>query len=632
MTTIVSDFSAWTANDTILIDDVDINLKLVDLNYATFISPSQINVDDVVTIRFNDQRVFYGKVSQCKKLTRTVDTTARFEIEVVEYAEQLKYKYLIDGQYSGMFIVNNGTKKLGDYVAQIIANTGWQDVSDAEYKNLTQVSGGGESGNIPSMGFSVCSVYSALQRLVVNIFGLGLWFEYPESGQLYIRYGEVNKTAEGFPVPTNIKLVEKNIDCAVTGIVVYGDDNKLRVAKGNLNPTVGGRVIAYRYSQCQNEDELTWIAQRIYEDRMNISYRYEVEFPAGWYNVREGDVIYIYDNITGLPNNVNGHGVKDVRVSTEKTVLGLGAKAVTIFDIYSDRLRIIDGDLLAYSPVAFDTGYCQVACASATTEYGAEVVSKFIPAGETFLGDFIVFPYIIDNDSYGGYTVFGIGAGASSVEVIGAGSSAAITFEEAMDTDWFPWTWKYAEIEVSYIFSEDNTQGAEVAWDCIFAATNGATQSLLPVITDGLQYQTATSYRRTMTHRWRVGESTNTPWCFPYITMTNAGTTDSVKILDFSVSLAIHYDVPYSQGQLSYDVVVQARLDAGEWFTIFDFTNPTPYVNAYYNLSKMYGLTNSNFTMNEEHAISFRAMGNGNVLCGLKGSFLAFDEKTKIIT
>jgi hypothetical protein len=113
--------------------------------------------------------------------------------------------------------------------------------------------------------------------------------------------------------------------------------------------------------------------------------------------------------------------------------------------------------------------------------------------------------------------------------------------------------------------------------------------------------------------------------------MTNAGTTSEVTILDFAVTLSIHYDVPYQQGTLSYNVIVDAQLDTLGWFTIFDYTAPDEYTTASYNLATIYDLSNDNFTVGATHTMTFRCKGDGSVMCGLRGSYLAFDEKTKIV-
>lgn len=645
--TTISDFNTWTATWSygtgILIDEVTVKLNLNDLNYATFISPIQINVNDMVSVYYNETLVFYGKVSQCKKLTRTVDTTARFDIELVEFAEELKYKYMIDDTYSARYITNSKSKRrvLGEYVSEILHGTGYIDISEEDYYGAFIVTGGESEDYIPPAGFSVCTVYSALNRIVCKIFGFGIWFEYDaRTGEKRIRYGEVNKTASGYPVPTNITLHQKAIDYNVDGIVVYNDDNSLSVSRGNIT---GDRVLAYRYSKCQNLDELKWIAQRIFEDRENISYRYEIEFPAGWYNIHEGDEIRIGDSLTGL--EVTRHGVKDVTFKQEKTIVGIGSNAVTVFDIYSDRLRIIDGDILAYDPKDFDTGYVTVV--SGTADYGAAASVDFMLGGTVFLGELIVGREIIDGDSDRGYTVFSIGATDSEVTI--GSTPVTISFAEAMDEDWFPWDWHYAEIVVQYIFDSNNEAGSEVEWNCIWTE-DGETESL-PLVSDGIDYQTASSIRRTITHKWFISQQTGVRFGYPLLTLTNTGTSSSFNLQDVAVNLVIHYTVT-GEDVLSEDVIVEAKLDDYDWFTIWDYNEIAGatqgeidlYCAATYDLAEMFDLEDDNFKIgiissddtdqekaNKRHTISFRSMGTGDVKCRLLGSYLAFNEKTEII-
>lgn len=629
MTTVLASTQAWTAND-VLISDPCITLSLKDLNYATFLSSTAIAVNESVTIKYGNKVVFEGKCSQCKGLSRTIDMIAKYDIELVEFAEELKYKYLMTNTYNAVFILNSNTndkKTLGEIVGYILEGTGWTDSSDPIWKSTPYIKG--TSDMIPSMGFGVCSVYNALNRIIVDVFGMGLWFDYT-NGTKSIRYGEYNKNATGYPIPTNIKLLEKDIDTNITGIVVYGDDNTLRASAGSIT---GGRVIAYRYTQCQSVSELQYIANKIYDDRKNITARHEIEFPAGWYNIREGDHIIISDTLTGLGVTATGHGVKDVKITTEKTVVGIGAGQVTVFDLYSSRLSIIDGDVLTANPIGFDSGLIPLMSAASADVWGNTVSGTYDFEGKTFLGDFIVAPTIYDRYTTGGYTTLGFGTSAATAAV-----PCTIDFDGVIDSALWISSWKYVEIELTYVFDPDNTAtGAEIEWTCVWPG--------LTVNSDNLEYQSASVSARTLIHRWRINETAGAQYSFPTLTGTLKSGANAT-LLDLACTITIHYDAPTISGTLSHNVIVQTQIDGqSEWVTLFDYTNAEAYTNAEYNLATIYGLNNVNFplynyTTNKAipYTFNFRCKGSASgggvaeIMCGISGSYLAFEYSTKIIT
>lgn len=632
---------AWMAND-YLISDVNIKLNLTDLNYATFTCPARLVAANSVIIRYEEQIVFRGTVSQCKKMNRTIDGMAAYDVEAVEIAAELKTKYVNTASIPGLYIRNdNNDKTLGSIVTMILDAGGcydWQDVSDDTTKRLEQVTYAGLSDDIPSIGFSSCSVFNALRRVVTDIFGLGLWFDY-ENGNKRIRYGEHNSSATGFPVPNDIRVLEKSVNSNVDGIIMYGLDKSTYVTCGTLTPTGEipyPKIMAFRYAEATSTSELNWMAAKVFADKNQISYRYEVEFPAGWYNVREGDLMELSDSLIGLGSVVGGHGVKDVQFLQEKTVVGIGASAVTIFDIMAEKLAIVDNDILMYTPYTIDTGLFTLTSGVGSDVFGPIVTiggqdiggnDIFFIEGKTLMDNVSAMVYLEDlNDEGTGFTVFGIGAATDSV-TIGA-SPATISYEEALDPDWFPWDWQWVEITVSYIMSDINTSGSIIAWDLDWPGCE--------VKEDGTSYQTVASVRRTVTHKWWVGQTYGAELMvlgattnYPTFTMTHEGSGTDVTIESLSVNIVWYYDVGLGSGSLASAPTVDMQiLEADKatvvmpWFTVYDSAATGDYIGRVFDLD-LNGATGG-------HYFQLKMKNNASVSCRVTGSYIAFDEHTNI--
>jgi hypothetical protein len=631
--TVLANYRIWTANS-YQVKDVDIKLNLIGLNYATFTCPVRIEAPNAVTITYENQDVFSGTVSQCKRLNRTIDGITVYDIEAVEYAAELQTKYVTTASTTGLYIRNDQTEKktLGYLIGLILSSGGatdWVDVSDASTKALTQVTYDDGDVDIPSFGFSTCTVYNALKRIIVDIFGLGLWFEYTD-GQKRLRYGENNSTATGFPIPTSIKVTEKAVNGNIDGIVVYGQDKSIYVTMGNM----AGKVMAFRYATATSTSELNGIAARVFADKNQVSYRYEIEFPAGWYNVREGDLITIGDSSIGL--NTEAHGVKDVRFTMTKTTVSIGAAAVTIFDIMAEKLAIVDNDILYFTQYDIDTGLFTVNPASGGAgEWGTTVTvggedGGFFVEGKTLMDNITIYPYFEDADSGAGTTVFSIGAATSSVTV--GATAATLSYAGVLDPDWFPWDWQWVTIEARYSMSSVNASGSIIAWDLNWPGVN--------LTEDGTDYQTLSTVRGTSIHRWYIGQTygaelnvggveTN----YPVFTMTHEGSGTSVTILDLVVNIIWHYDVGGGSGSLTSAPTAELQVvdadgtackinDEYGWTVIFDSANPSAYTSASYDVDTN-GATGA-------HYFKVRMKNDAAVNCQITGSYIAFDEQTTI--
>jgi hypothetical protein len=656
MTAVTANYNAWYfksdgSNDFVLISEPNIEMKLLDINYATFISPVPVVTDSFLSIYYiQKQVVFYGYVSQCKQLNRNVDGKTRYEIEVQEPAAKLKNKYMSSTAISGVYILNDiGNRTLGQYVATIISGmSDWRDITNSASSKLPD----GLTA-IPSMGFSSCTVWSALQRLIISQFGYGLWFQYQNPGANAInqlKYGEYNNSFSNWPVPLSIKVVESSINYKIDGIVVYGDDKTLKATAGTITPD--NRTLCYRYSGCQNKDELQAVANKIYNDRSQIKSRYEIEFPIdlNMLKIQEGDRIFISDTASGMTPQANGYGVKDVRITTEKVTVGIGAADVTIFDILADRLSVIDGDVVAYNNKEISIG--SVTCASAdllsggSSAWGASHDVDFNIEGVTFFGDLTITPSLTapGKDGGGYFTCFMLASSPTSDLTV---TNTAIVYDLIVDAsgdpipEYFPWSIKWAELEATYIFKSGvayNVLGTQVTWD--------ASWGDLEMFDDGT-LQPSSSIRRTITHKWFIGEHANIAMSNPQMTVVHSGNGTFATLQDLFIKVAVYFDGEVIDELFAFTGQVKMQLlspqsvgsstfvTVGNEITIYDSDDEATYYDREKNIWKTYTMTDLGITLDNmlvgPHRIRYTCKGNSNVGVSTYGKYLSFDENVSIV-
>jgi hypothetical protein len=637
MTNVLADYGMYSVNGKI-IQEMNIERLLIDLNYATFVYPNTIALGTTITIKYqNTEDVFVGTVTQCRKLARTVSGVTRYYIECVEPAEELQNKYIIDltENYTALYI-NNVTKNktLGQYVSYVVpAYSGWSDISNAEYKNQTVIYGGSTTDSIPGMGFSTCTIWAALQRIVVTIFNYGLWFEYP-NGTKCIRYGEYNHDVHEYPTPINVTLQSHNINYNVDGVILYGDDPSFMVTEGDVSP--GSRIVVYKYDNCQSTDELKWVAAKIFEDRSVPSSRYEIEFPAGYHQIYEGDRIHIYDTSSGLVYDEDGYGVKDVKITNEHTLVGIGSSKLTIFDLLNDRLSLIDGNILSYEGKDFDTGWTNSYndVSNDPDTWGVAASADFPIEGQTYMGGCAFIPIFSGSQITGaGYFRIYSAAGYSDDTVTLTPAAPLVANASGVFLDeWFPWTWQWAEVEVSYMSATTNAVGASCSWECEWGDIE---------IMDRSGLTTISSVQRTVTHKWYVPSYTSMNKTYPLLTCTTDDT--SFKIDDITIFITVFYEVgdeyppitsTMETGEIEMQIyawnnTTQTRYEATDWFKIYDSSDPDSYNNKEYVLDDH--LYDPTAFGTGAHKIYYRLKGTGDAAIRVIGSYSAFDEKTKVI-
>lgn len=638
-----------------LVSSVDIQLKLLDINYASFISPTNLVLGTHVNIYYTKScAVFYGIVTQSNQLNRTIDGKTRYEITLSEPADKLKNTYMLatdDAGYSGVYLQNTQKKKtIAGYIANFLEYTQstfsgvtWTDVSGVV--GITDTLPTGEK--IPSMGFSACTVWSAMQRLLIDQFGYGIWFEYPSAISYHIKYGYNNNVFDKWPIPLEVKVIENSSNYKVDGVVVYGDTNDLKSPMGTTS--IGSKIICYRYSGCQNQEELDSVATKIYADRSKNNSRYEINFPVttDMLKVREGDLIHIIDNAIGM-TDAEGYGIKDVRISGEKVTVGIGAAAVTIFDVLADRLSIIDGDILSYNTKTFESD--NVTCAASMnggsadlTQWGPSVISNFTLDCKQFFGELTMTPQITPpNTSTDGLLTCYILAAATSGNTVVTDTPTIIKIlvdEDGNNIDadgkmgWWPWSWQWMEVEVSYVFKSGNVTGSQVSWDATWVGGASCDYTFL----DDNTTQFSSSSKRTITHKWFMDQQDVVTIGHIEIAMQHAGAGSNITIQDLFIRCAVYYLGNTDDQYIPSNCIVNMKLDGvtSDWIEIYDSSKDLAlYYNETTGIWKSYTMEelgiNLDYTVGAHKAL-FRCKADGDVGCILTGEYLAFDELTRLI-
>lgn len=650
MTTYVADYGTYTALGNI-IGEVNIELRMNDLNYAVFVCPTAIPVDTMLTIKYGlATDVFTGKVTQCRKLARTIDGKTRYEVELVEPAIELSNNYITTATTTGIYLKNMNKrtpKTLGWFVQNIISSVssnGWKDVSSYSIKQQTTPPGGTEGTDlIPSMGFSTSTVWTALNRVVCTIFNYGLWFDYKKNGAIKeIRYGEYRSDINIFPVPISVSIIQNSNNYGVDGVIVYGETNDLYTTIGNTAATK--KVVAYRYNKCQSVDELKWVAQRIWESRSEPQIRYEIVFPGQYFKICEGDRLHIYDEQSGLAYSKYGYGVKDVKITQGTITVGIGAPKMTIFELLNDRLSIIDGNILSFDPLPIDTGWINIPASSDPEEWGATTDISVMIRGSTFLGGYFLLPTCggetIEGAGY--YRIYATVADWRDEVTITPAEPLEISGEDVLESGWFPWSWKWVDIEAHYIFGDETEEDSQVDWTLtwgneekpeLYTVENG-------MISDygGSTYSSAVY--STVLHRWLVNSTEGAPYSWPTI-MVECHTGTTVAVLkDIMVRMAIYYDASGTYPPFEAtcaEGVMQMRAAYGsdpealnytDWITIYDTDSPTDYIGKEYDMGDYIDYTNF---ATGEHKIQCRLKGTGNAAVYLEGRYTSFNEKTRVI-
>lgn len=605
--------------------DLDIQKHFNQIDVAVITTTIYIETNSQARIMYMGSKLmFFGNVTYCKKLDSGPSTGSKYEIEIEELAGMLKYQYIKRNGKNAIYISNvgdelappnskSGPKTIAFYVEQVLYDSVWTDTT----KSTVTKNQDGEK--LPSMGFSSCTIANALDRIICQEMGWGIWYDDVNNR---ISYGEFREAIgpDVYPCPSDIRATEQTRNYDIRNVIVYNDDKSMMATAGE--GSIAGKTICYRYSQCNNKEELNAVASRIYKDRKNISSRYEIDFEPGYSSIHVGDVINIWcgainmaeriDNGEGIPP---GYGVKDIRYTLEKTTVGVGAANVTIFDILNDRLSVIDGDACVPDVVEGNTGWQEVMGGDVEGEVGEPIDIEFTLDAVQIWGGLRIFPEMgplgMTDDGLKQYIYTKVLCPSDAISLPpNTGTSLEIDF----DMDFIPNAFSWGEIFIQYTFDE-SSKDSIAAWDVEVGD--------LEIVDDQSDVE-ITNRTTTVIQKFYIPETPNWTPVNPLIMIQNVGSAN-MKLNDVSIKFSIwYYDYPKHHKEVTegvpedepsddYPTEMELKIDDGEWMAIKDC------VEVYY--SKLLGET--------KHKFSIRSVDDGSIK--LTYSFTKFNEPTAII-
>lgn len=643
----------WTATTEIggyyKIIDLEINLSSNKFNTAYFQCDKYLSPSTMVVIKWMETiEVFRGNVITCRKLDTGPLQASKYDIECEEVAAALQYKYVMSNNNRSVWIKNYDAeadqKTVSDYIEILLPEGGYKDISEAVFKSATLVPSTGE--RLPDMGFSNITVASAVDRVLIDTMGYGVWYEYsPDWGLVTLRYGYYNSNkGTNWNPPVDSRIAQRGKYYGVDGIVVYGDTRKIIGTAGNIQ----GNIICFRYSGCNSKSEAMSVADQLFKIRQNINTRYEIDFEVDRVSLafREGDMIDISDPRINMvspestdPNIPNGFMIQDIKITLSTLTIGLSAGLMNIYDKLKSRLSIIDGDQIASELQEIEFDWALVAGGSGSL--GSWIDVPFFMNGSTFLGDFKLTSEFAEY----GMTNYGVPVEGNNAQLtqfatwhISEGmymSGPGSVSHEAEYAD-LPKIIKWGELDISYVFGASSELGGRVSFDIEWG--NG-------VIIGDASDVTVMNQLSTITHKWYIQENWNWgPTATLKWTITNAGTV-AIDLEDILVKATVFYYVSAGSsttgGTAELPESVQIKLVLYDKEDFFPPVTLGPYVMID---SPNVGATSNQIAEDIEelsqtyvgfevagasHTLQVAATADVSVL--FRGEYLAFDDDTTII-
>lgn len=318
---------------------------------AQFSTTSAMAVGDTVSFRAYVGPTTYitamtGTVLSCKQNAQKI-----YVCQAVANNDDLRYYQAEYGGSRTINISNSGhTLRIRDYVAILIAGTGWTDgtLDNSVYVPNT-------TDYLPSMRFSNTFVSAALDKFLKGVCGYDIWYD---NATKTVYYGEVrtDRTATTLQ-PLYSERVTSDVKYNISRIIVYGASNSVYGEAIKSGATTPYKTLMYRYADAKDAAECQSIAQQVLNDRQYTLDRYESTFTIeDLFSAMpmEGDKVHVHSPDVSLDAD---KGVKDVTFTLLNVVLGLGYPAVTIFDLLGDRLVEIGGSSDTGSEMVFSGGW-----------------------------------------------------------------------------------------------------------------------------------------------------------------------------------------------------------------------------------------------------------------------------------
>ena len=409
------------------ISNVYILLKSDDqTNTAEFDVPAtcEIQPGDIISIRCNDEVVHGYKTGIVREIQEKNDKTKRvitvdpsillkriycrheqvgfFNNKIVIRNPDVTGHYLTLGEFATIKLTQ---KYLGDWASslpyippELHDNTSVYVDGVCEFEGYSKLSIHPLRNNeyLPSLTISELSLYESYNKLFRDICGFNIWYNAVEEGSLrcHVDYGFIrtkyhtddfpsvrideyqysedygmNYLTNGILIDVNKEFIvdTKRIDNnlvrePVDEVIVYGNTG-LKGKYSNPDISFPSTSVIYKVHGNFGNDELNWLAERIYTDRRINDSTYKISFMPGCIRFKDGEffggesssgvIQYGIGDETIQPLMPFRHGmdydprndpsdsvwqINEVIMTDTKTEITVGSSYITVFEMFKDKL------------------------------------------------------------------------------------------------------------------------------------------------------------------------------------------------------------------------------------------------------------------------------------------------------
>ncbi len=339
-----------------IIKSINVSRALCKLATADFKCNKSFNAGDDVTLSINNTIVFIGIVKSCE----ASGDNNMFRISAEATASNMFNKYFNSENHPNVVFKyrnpdNDTLNTIGYYFSKLPSCPIQSPNDHTDYSSMTVIPG--TDIDLPDIQFGRSSIYTAYES-IFKILNLPYWYV---DGSVVPSFGKCRELEHlVFPKDFIISSYRESQSYIpkYDSVIVVDDDKKHFGCAGEVDTVTGvmtGAVqVVYQYGGKHTKDTLTAMANSILKSSGYATSRWVVTFePGAALQFREGDIISGIGDETASPEimpymqgsvgtNISGYRVDQIEIRNDATILYLGSTRTTVFDVYKDRLNIVD--------------------------------------------------------------------------------------------------------------------------------------------------------------------------------------------------------------------------------------------------------------------------------------------------
>ncbi len=323
----------------------------------------------VKQIGFNkEDRIYIGHVANCE----TVKTNKIYKITLQEFAVKIYNIYMAHSDNRGFFrqklqIRNpdqNGQRlTVNTYINRINSYDASHAIKSVSVSSHDSTAYGatipGTDTELPDFPMAYMSLGTALDKFIKDVLGLHYWFDYSNTNDpntFNLVYGRVRDLrtldvavdSDNYMLINDSSQISQQVIIPVQRVVLLSKNAEVSGSAGaSDNPMYS---VVYKIDGNFSQDTLNSIASRIYTDRAaaETALVFKVSFPltkmATW---NAGDAFAGLGDQTSTPvmpfRSSGGWQINDMTITGGTIECVVGGTYVSVFDVYRNRLQIVDG-------------------------------------------------------------------------------------------------------------------------------------------------------------------------------------------------------------------------------------------------------------------------------------------------